>query len=55
MNNSISIEHLQTRLAFLLEMDVSLQSPLVKGKLLDTDFDKDCFKLSLNEKPGIFN
>lgn len=30
---SISIGHLQTRLAFLLVMDVSLQSPLVKGKV----------------------
>lgn len=35
MNDSISVGHLQTRLAFLLVMDVSSQSPLVKGKILE--------------------
>lgn len=38
MNDSISIGHLQTRLAFLLVMDVSLQNLLVKGKVFEIKF-----------------
>lgn len=38
MNDSISVGHLQTRLAFLLVMDVSLQNLLVKGKVFEIKF-----------------
>lgn len=37
------IEHLQTRLAFLSEMDVSLQNRLVRGNVHEIRFDEVFF------------